>query len=190
MPSVWCCSSPHVSTKILKPVMSLLLRTGIRLIIYLDDVLLMNASETGLQEDMHTAQYLLQNLGFVINLEKSCFQPTQQLEFLGFLVNTWDMTLLLPDCKVSSIKTAISTRCFSTGTISVDRQVDRLYPGCISRAFALSQFTTVETPTSLSGQELRFPDTTLNRGHRRTSMVASTFRCMERSSAPSHHPRI
>ena len=83
----------------------------------------------------------------------------------------------------------ISTRCFSTGTISVDRQVDRLYPGCISRAFALSQFTTVETPSSLSGQELRFPDTTLNRGHRRTSMVASTSRCLERSSASSPIPR-
>ena len=84
---------------------------------------------------------------------------------------------------------SISTRCFSTGTISVDRQVDCFYPGCISRTFALSQFTTVETPSSLSGQELRFPDTTLNRGHRRTSMVASTSRCLERSSAPSPIPR-
>ena len=74
----------------------------------------------------------------------------------------------------------ISTRCFRTGTISVDRQVDCLYPGCICRAFALSQFTTVETPSSLSGQELRFQDTALNRGHRRTSMVASTSRRMER----------
>ena len=82
----------------------------------------------------------------------------------------------------------ISTRCFSTGTISVDRQVDRLYLGCISRPFALSQFTTVETPSSLSGQELRFPDTTLSRGHRQTSMVASTSRYMERSSAPSPIP--
>ena len=72
---------------------------------------------------------------------------------------------------------------------SPPHQVDRLYPGCISRAFALSQFTTVETPSSLSGQELRFPDTTLNRGHRRTSMVASTSRCLERSSAPSPIPR-
>ena len=69
----------------------------------------MNAPETGFQQDMHTAQYLLENLGFVIKLEKSCFQPIQQLEFLGFLVNSRDMTLLLPDCKVSSIKTLCST---------------------------------------------------------------------------------
>ena len=70
--------APRVFTKIMKPVVSLLRRTGIRLIIYLDDILLMNASETGLRQDMHTAQYLLENLGFVIDLEKSCFQPTQQ----------------------------------------------------------------------------------------------------------------
>ena len=63
--------APRVFTKIMKPVVSLLRRTGIRLIIYLDDILLMNASETGLQQDMHTAQHLLENLGFVVNLEKS-----------------------------------------------------------------------------------------------------------------------
>ena len=60
-----------------------------------------NESIQGLQLDMAMAQYLLENLGFVINLEKSCFTPTQTLEFL---VNTWDMTLHLPDYKVEAIK--------------------------------------------------------------------------------------
>ena len=100
--------APRVFTKIMKPVVALLRRTGIRLIIYLDDLLFMNSSKIGLQQDMTTARYLLENLGFVINLEKSCFQPTQQLEFLGFVVNTLDMTLLLPDCKVEAIKSHCS----------------------------------------------------------------------------------
>ena len=100
--------APRVFTKIMKPVVALLRRTGIRLIIYLDDLLFMNSSKVGLQQDMTTAQYLLENLRFVINLEKSCFQPTQQLEFLGFVVNTLDMTLLLPDCKVEAIKSHCS----------------------------------------------------------------------------------
>ena len=59
----------------------------------------------------------------------------------------------------------------------------------ISRAIALSQFTTVETPSSLPGQDLRFPDTTLNRGHRRTTMVAGTSRCMEWSPIPGSNNR-
>ena len=53
---------------------------------------------------MATARYLLENLGFVINLEKSCFVPTQNMEFLGFVVSTQAMTLLLPNSKVESIK--------------------------------------------------------------------------------------
>jgi hypothetical protein len=61
----------------------------------------MNQSKEGLQLGMAMAQYLLENLGFVINLEKSCFMPTQTLEFL---VNTWDMTLHLPNYKVEAIK--------------------------------------------------------------------------------------
>ena len=53
---------------------------------------------------MATAQYLLENLGFLINFEKSHFIPTHLLEYLRFLVNTRGMTLLLPDCKVEAIK--------------------------------------------------------------------------------------
>jgi hypothetical protein len=100
--------APRLFTKVLKPVVALLRRAGIRLIIYLDDLLFMNQSKEGLGLDMATARYLLENLGFVINLEKSCFVPTQTLEFLGFVVNTQAMTLLLPDCKVESIKSHCS----------------------------------------------------------------------------------
>ena len=97
-------TAPRLITKVMKPVVALLRRAGIRLIIYLDDLLFMNQSKEGLKLDMATAQYLLENLGFVINFEKSHFIPTQQLEFLGLIVNTQDMTLLLPDCKVEAIK--------------------------------------------------------------------------------------
>ena len=41
--------APRVFTKIMKPVVALLRRTGIRLIVYLDDLLFMNSSKTGLQ---------------------------------------------------------------------------------------------------------------------------------------------
>ena len=97
-------AAPRLFTKVLKPVIVLLRRAGIRLMIYLDDLLFMNQSKEGLGLDMATARYLLENLGFVINLEKSCFVPTQNMEFLGFVVNTQAMTLLLPNSKVESIK--------------------------------------------------------------------------------------
>ena len=70
--------APRLFTKVMKPVVALLRRAGIRLIIYLDDLLFMNQSQVGLEQDMATARYLLENLGFVVNFDKSCFVPTQQ----------------------------------------------------------------------------------------------------------------
>jgi hypothetical protein len=71
-------TAPRLFTKIMEPVVALLRRARLRLIIYLDDHLFMNQSKEGLKLDMATAQYLLENLGSVINLEKSHFIPTQQ----------------------------------------------------------------------------------------------------------------
>ena len=51
-----------------------------------------------------TAIHLLENLGFVINLTKFQLKPTQTLEFLGFIVDTKNMTLVLPQGKVTAIK--------------------------------------------------------------------------------------
>jgi hypothetical protein len=66
--------APRHFTKVLQPTVTLLRRSGIRLVIYLVDIL--NVSAEGLRQDMATAQYLLENLGFVINLEKSQFVTT------------------------------------------------------------------------------------------------------------------
>ena len=91
-------TAPRLFTKVMKPIVALLCQVGIRLIIYLDDLLFMNQSKEGLLLDLTTARYLLENLRFVINLEKSCFTPTQTVD------NTRDMILLLADYKVDAIK--------------------------------------------------------------------------------------
>ena len=89
--------SPRIFTKLMKPVVARLRRSDVRLIIYLEDILFMNHSTpTQLQWVISTAIHLLENLGFVTNLEKSQLNATQTLEFLGFLVNTLNMTLVFP----------------------------------------------------------------------------------------------
>ncbi len=117
-------SAPRVFTKLMKPVVALLRRSGIRLIIYLDDILFMNQTPTGLRRDISTALHLLENLGFVVNLPKSHLNPTQTLEFLGFLVNTQDMTLVLPQGKVTAIK-HLCTQIMSQKEVTV-RDIVRL----------------------------------------------------------------
>ena len=47
--------------------------------------------------------YLLQNLGFVINLKKEVFHPTQRIEFLWIIIDSVEMTVSLPQKKVESV---------------------------------------------------------------------------------------
>lgn len=96
--------APRVFTKIMKIPIAILHRLGIRLVIYLGDILIMNQSLTGIQSDLSTTVYLLENLGFLINQEKSVVVPSHVTEFLGFTVNSETMTLSLPKENVIKIK--------------------------------------------------------------------------------------
>ena len=79
-------------------------RLNILIIIYLDDMLLIDHTieETLVARD--TVIFLLQPLGFVLNLKKLVLTPTQRIEFLGLTVDSLIMTLSLPEKKVSNVQ--------------------------------------------------------------------------------------
>ena len=58
-------SAPHKFTKLLKPIVALLRKLGIRCILYLDDILIMSQSRMDLQSQLATAIELLILLGFI-----------------------------------------------------------------------------------------------------------------------------
>ncbi|XP_070573977.1 uncharacterized protein [Ptychodera flava] len=96
-------SAPRIFTKLMKPVIAILRRLGIRLIIYLDDIRLMNQSKELLLQDRDTLLFLLQQLGFGINWKKSFLTPSQEIEFLGFLINSVTMRMMLPENKITQL---------------------------------------------------------------------------------------
>ncbi len=51
-----------------------------------------------------TALNLLEGPGFVVNYEKSCLEPSQIIEFLGFEINSQTLTILLPRDKIRKIR--------------------------------------------------------------------------------------
>ena len=51
-----------------------------------------------------TVIFLLQELGFVLNLKKSVLTPTQRIEFLSVTVDSLIMTMSLPEKKVSKVQ--------------------------------------------------------------------------------------
>ncbi|KAI8488054.1 hypothetical protein Bbelb_341720 [Branchiostoma belcheri] len=93
----------RVFTKILKPIAAQLRALGVRLVIYLDDILIMAQSADLCREHTALTRSFLENLGFVVNLEKSQLTPSQTREFLGFTICSVKMEVLLPDQKVLKI---------------------------------------------------------------------------------------
>ena len=81
-------SAPWVFTKTLKPIAALSRELGIRLIVYIDDTLLMAETEEKARDQASGLIYLLQCLGFTVNMEKTVLDRSQYLEFLSFMVDT------------------------------------------------------------------------------------------------------
>ena len=95
-------SSGRIFTKAMKPVITFLRAMGIRLLIFLDEILI-----TSLQIIMqHTdlAIQVLTSLGFVINFPKSHSFKGVDILYLGFEVNSDLMKLFLPREKLLNPK--------------------------------------------------------------------------------------
>ena len=70
--------APRIFTKLLKISIAILKRSQIKIIIYLDNILLMSHTINGLEIARDTLIVLLQSLCFVINLTKSVLVPLQK----------------------------------------------------------------------------------------------------------------
>ena len=97
------CSAPRIFTKVLKPVAAFLRRKAIRVLIYLDDFLLLAATVEEAVKNTQLVVTLLQSLGFTINVKKSLLIPTQAITFLGFQIDSVCMMISLPAEKANKI---------------------------------------------------------------------------------------
>ena len=80
----------YMFTKLLRPLVRYWRGQGIRIVVYLDDGLGAATGETEAANISKIVQSTLEQAGFVLNREKSVWQPTQRLQWLGFVI---DMTL-------------------------------------------------------------------------------------------------
>ena len=97
--------SPYIFTKLLKVPITFLHRLGKMIISYLDDMIILGISVNKTLNFRNTVILLLQELGFVINREKSVMIPKQVIECLGMEIDPkWPLTISLPQEKVQNIK--------------------------------------------------------------------------------------
>ena len=97
--------APSVFTRLMKPVASFLRKRGIRLVLYLDDMLIIGSTPQETRQFTQMAMDLLESLGFVINKEKSILTPSRLITFLGFTIDSMRMLFTLPQEKVQKLLT-------------------------------------------------------------------------------------
>ncbi len=90
-------------TKVLKPIIAICRRQGIRIIVFLDDILIISSSACSLQQDLTFCLQLLCDMGFIINVKKSHLHPVTRLGFLGLILDTQLMKLFVPEEKIQDI---------------------------------------------------------------------------------------
>ncbi|KAI2663241.1 ORF V: Enzymatic polyprotein [Labeo rohita] len=95
--------SPRVFTKVAEAALSPLWQTGIRILNYLDDWLLIAHSRDLLCEQRDLVLRHLSHLGLQVNREKSKLSPVQRISFLGVELDSVSMTARLTNERTQSV---------------------------------------------------------------------------------------
>ena len=96
--------SPRIFTKILKPILAHIRALGYEIVMYIDDSLVVGDSFEECSLAVKNTCELFDSLGFTIHPVKSVFSPTQSIEFLGFVLDSINMSVTLTSHKVMQIK--------------------------------------------------------------------------------------
>ena len=111
--------APRIFTQLTKPIVATANSLGIRLNMYLDDILILNQNADTLRRDCTIVIQLLTGLGFVINEEKTIVEPSKKFTYLGITFNTELYRMELPTqkrekiqalCKTTKVKTTVTAR--------------------------------------------------------------------------------
>ena len=100
--------APRLFTKVLKPVYDTLRRKGHLNVGYIDDSYLQGDTVSECNDNITDTIDLFTRLGFIIHPIKSVLQPTRILIFLGFVLNSVNMTVSLTPKKIKRI----NDKCF------------------------------------------------------------------------------
>lgn len=98
-------SAPRVFTNPLKPVSTILRSSGIRLEMYLDDILILHQNATELQKIFPLITTLFTDLAFIVKLKKCSPSPTQTTIFPGVSLDSKKMTIAVPQDKLHNLQT-------------------------------------------------------------------------------------
>lgn len=129
-------SSPYFFCKVLRPVIEYLRTLGIRLVAYVDDILIC-AKNSDITSHTDLVLNTLRQLGFHINLEKSSLNPEHSKEFLGYVIVTNEDSVFLkvPKQRIHKVRSDIR-RVLSRPSIRA-RTLARVIGQCVAMTKAI-----------------------------------------------------
>ena len=100
-------SAPYLFTKLLKPILTSWRCKGIPMAIFLDDGLGGGSNSIKAKINSLTVRADLTRYGFVINEEKSLWEPVQVITWLGTVFDTYQGFISVTERRVSKLKSSI-----------------------------------------------------------------------------------
>lgn len=117
-------SAPRIFTKLLKPPLAELRTRGFINSPYIDDIYLQASNFDKCFQNVLETSKLMDKLGFVTHPDKSQLMPQQEIIFLGFKLNSKNMTVQLPPEK--SLKMSQACRVLLAQNTPLIREVAKL----------------------------------------------------------------
>ncbi|XP_065406172.1 uncharacterized protein LOC122174245 [Chrysemys picta bellii] len=111
-------SAPRVFTKCMAVVAAYLRRQGIQVFPYLDDWLVHGRTKEQVRAHIHIIVHTFNELGILLNKDKSTLEPTQRIEFIGAVLDSRCAQAILPDNRFCTITGLIQgLKAFPTTTV-------------------------------------------------------------------------
>ena len=131
-------SSPYFFCKILKPIVGWLREKGLRVIIYVDDILLI-ASHKDIESHRHILLDTLKDLGWFIKHEKCNLIPNTKIKFIGYTLDSIGDTSQ-PVLRINSERIRRLSKCLKhllQNNSCTKRHLARVAGQCVSMSKAI-----------------------------------------------------
>ena len=128
-------TAPYLFTKLLRPLVKHWRGQGIRAIVYLDDGIVAAKGESSARGTSNKIQEDLEKAGFVVNIAKCEWEPSQVCTWLGFVINLSEGHIEVPQEKIDDLRSLIKEA--TQQTVHTARYIASIVGKIISMSIAL-----------------------------------------------------
>ena len=133
----------YLFTKLTRPLIKLWRGRGLKAIIYIDDGIIAVKGEDKAKRESLSVRKDLESAGFVVNIEKSQWEPCKSLEWLWFGIDLNLGVFSVPDRKIEELQALL--RSMSDHTVVPARRLASLIGKIMSMSIALGTVTRLMT---------------------------------------------